>query len=157
MPTWNFWNAMWAFPKSRVASLCTVLAYKFAVYNAILWLWSFQLVKSRNVSSMCVDFVRMYRLAHWSRCTPSPVEGRWRSPSPGGAQASSVTSSLLREWSSLKTGPARKNTARVFGRRYYRSSLWHNVSSVCLSVVCLSVTFCIVAKRCVLAKNCLKE
>jgi len=29
--------------------------------------------------------------------------------------------------------------------------------SVCLSVVCLSVTFCIVAKRCVLAKKCLKE
>ena len=28
---------------------------------------------------------------------------------------------------------------------------------VCLSVVCLSVTFCIVAKRCVLAKKCLKE
>ena len=35
--------------------------------------------------------------------------------------------------------------------------LWHDVSSVCLSVVCLSVTFCIVAKRCVLAKKCLKE
>ena len=43
-----------------------------------------------------------------------------------------------------------------FGRPYYWSSLWHDVSSVCLSV-CLSVTFCIVAKRCVLAKNCLKE
>ena len=28
---------------------------------------------------------------------------------------------------------------------------------VCLSVVCLSVTFCIVAKRYVLAKKCLKE
>ena len=28
---------------------------------------------------------------------------------------------------------------------------------VCLSVVCLSVTFCIVAKRCILAKKCLKE
>jgi len=41
----------------------------------------------------------------------------------------------------------------VFGRPYYRSCLWYNVSSVCLS----SVTFCIVAKRYVLAKNCLKE
>ena len=38
---------------------------------------------------------------------------------------------------------------------YYRSCLWHDVSSVCLSVVCL--TFCIVAKRYVLAKKCLKE
>jgi len=35
----------------------------------------------------------------------------------------------------------------VFGRPYYLSS----------SVVCLSVTFCIVAKRYVLAKKCLKE
>ena len=34
----------------------------------------------------------------------------------------------------------------IFGRPYYRSSLWHAMSSVCLSV-CLSVTFCIVAKR----------
>ena len=41
----------------------------------------------------------------------------------------------------------------IFGRPYYRSSLWYSVSSVCLS----SVTFCIVAKRCVLAKKCLKE
>jgi len=41
----------------------------------------------------------------------------------------------------------------VFGRPYYRSSLWYSVSSV----VCLSVTFCIVAKRYVLAKKCLKE
>ena len=43
----------------------------------------------------------------------------------------------------------------LFGRPYYRSSLWYSVSSV----VCrrLSVTFCIVAKRCVLAKNFLKE
>ena len=47
----------------------------------------------------------------------------------------------------------------VFGRPYYRSSLWYTVSSVCLSSsVCrLSVMFCIVAKRCVLAKKCLKE
>ena len=44
------------------------------------------------------------------------------------------------------------------GRPYYRSSLWHDVSSVvCLSVCLSSVTFCIVAKRYVLAKNCLKE
>jgi len=42
----------------------------------------------------------------------------------------------------------------VFGRPYYRSSHWYSVSSVCR----LSVTFCIVAKRCsVLAKKCLKE
>ena len=46
-----------------------------------------------------------------------------------------------------------KRTLRVFGRPYYRSSLWYSVSSVCLS----SVTFCIVAKRCILAKKCLKE
>ena len=53
-----------------------------------------------------------------------------------------------------------KMQKRVFGRPYYRSSLWYSVSSVvcCLSVVCLSsVTFCIVAKRCILAKKCLKE
>jgi len=51
------------------------------------------------------------------------------------------------------------NVALVFGRPYYRSCLWHDVSSVCgLSVVRrLSVTFCVVAKRHVLAKNCLKE
>ena len=36
-------------------------------------------------------------------------------------------------------------------------ALWYTVSSDCLSVVCLSVTFCIVAKRYVLVKNCLKE
>ena len=36
----------------------------------------------------------------------------------------------------------------IHGRPYYRSSLWHTMSSV---------TFCIVAKRYVLAKNCLKE
>ena len=41
----------------------------------------------------------------------------------------------------------------LFGRPYYRSSLWYSVSSVCLS----SVTFCIVAKQYVLAKKCLKE
>jgi len=41
----------------------------------------------------------------------------------------------------------------IFGRPYYRSCLWRDVSSV----VCLSVTFCIVAKRYVLAKKCLKE
>jgi len=40
----------------------------------------------------------------------------------------------------------------VFGRPYYRSRLWYTVSSVCLSV-----TFCIVAKWYFLAKNCLKE
>ena len=46
----------------------------------------------------------------------------------------------------------------VFGRPYYRSSLWYTVSSVCLSSsVRLSVTFRIVAKRYVLAKKCLKE
>ena len=50
----------------------------------------------------------------------------------------------------------------VFGRLYYRSSLWYTVLSVCLSSVFLSVclssvTFCMVAKRYVLAKNCLKE
>jgi len=37
----------------------------------------------------------------------------------------------------------------IFGRPYYRSCLWRDVSSV----VCLSVTFCIVAKRYVLAKK----
>jgi len=42
----------------------------------------------------------------------------------------------------------------VFGRPYYRSSLWYTVSSVCLL---LSVTFCIVAKWYILAKKCLKE
>jgi len=42
----------------------------------------------------------------------------------------------------------------LFGRPYYRSCLWHTMSCV----VCrLSVTFCIVAKRYVLAKNRLKE
>ena len=41
----------------------------------------------------------------------------------------------------------------VFGRPYYWSCLWHDVSSVCR----LSVMFCIVAKRYVLAKKCLKE
>ena len=45
-----------------------------------------------------------------------------------------------------------------FGRPYYRSSHWYSVSSVvCLSVCRLSVTFCIVAKRCILGKKCLKE
>ena len=44
-----------------------------------------------------------------------------------------------------------------FGRPYYQSSLWYSMSSVCLSVCLSSVTFCIVAKRCVLAKKCLKE
>ena len=41
----------------------------------------------------------------------------------------------------------------VFGRPYYRSRLCYSMSSV----VCLSVTFCILAKRYVLAKKCLKE
>jgi len=52
--------------------------------------------------------------------------------------------------------PAWVCMSTVFGRPYYRSSLWYSVSSV---VVCLSssVTFCIVAKRCVLAQKCLKE
>jgi len=45
----------------------------------------------------------------------------------------------------------------IFGWPYYRSCLWYTVSSVCRLSVCLSVTFCIVAKRYVLAKNCLKE
>jgi len=45
----------------------------------------------------------------------------------------------------------------LFGRPYYRSCLWYTVSSVCCLSVCLSVTFCIVAKWYVLAKNCLKE
>ena len=45
----------------------------------------------------------------------------------------------------------------IFGRPYYRSRLWYTLSSVCLSSVCrLSVTFCIVAKWYILAKNCLK-
>jgi len=42
----------------------------------------------------------------------------------------------------------------VFGRPYCRSCLWHDVSSVCLSS---SVMFCIVSKRYVLVKNCLKK
>jgi len=56
-------------------------------------------------------------------------------------------------------GPIDRQLRTVFGRPYYRSSLWYSISSVCrLSVVCLSsVTFCIVAKRCVLVKKCLKE
>jgi len=41
----------------------------------------------------------------------------------------------------------------IFCRPYYRSCLLYTVSSVCR----LSVTFFIVAKRFVLAKNCLKE
>ena len=45
----------------------------------------------------------------------------------------------------------------IFGRPYYRSSLWYSISSVCRLSVCLSVTFCIVAKRCILVKKCLKE
>jgi len=47
--------------------------------------------------------------------------------------------------------------SRIFGRPYYRSSLWYSMSSVCLSSVCLSVTFCIVAKWYILVKKCLKE
>jgi len=55
-----------------------------------------------------------------------------------------------------------RNAKEVFLYRFY----WPTVLSVeplvqclvCLSSVCrLSVTFCIVAKRCVLAKKCLKE
>ena len=37
--------------------------------------------------------------------------------------------------------------ARVFGRPYYRSRLCYSMSSVCLSVCRLSVTFCVLAKR----------
>ena len=47
-------------------------------------------------------------------------------------------------------------TVTVFGRPYYRSSLWYSVSSV-VCRLSSSVTFCIVAKRCILAKKCLKE
>ena len=44
---------------------------------------------------------------------------------------------------------------RTIGRAYGTVC---RLSSVCLLSVCLSsVTFCIVAKRCVLAKKCLKE
>jgi len=43
------------------------------------------------------------------------------------------------------------NEHSFFGRPYGR--LWYPMSSG----VCLSVTFCIVAKRHILAKNCLKE
>ena len=41
------------------------------------------------------------------------------------------------------------NISNVFSRPYWvvRSRLWYDVLSVCPSVVCLSVTFCIVAKR----------
>ena len=69
---------------------------------------------------------------------------------------------------------------RLFGRPYYRSRLWHNVSSVCRLSVSKPCAYwvatiflfpvlplrprrwpffalCIVAKRYVLAKNCLKE
>jgi len=50
---------------------------------------------------------------------------------------------------------ARILTTVIFDRPYFvRSSLCHSVSSVCRR---LSVTFCIVAKRYVLAKNRLKE
>jgi len=45
-------------------------------------------------------------------------------------------------------------TFLLFGRPYER--LWYPMSSVVV-VVCLSVTFCIVARRHILAKNCLKE
>ena len=50
-------------------------------------------------------------------------------------------------------------TTVIFGRPYHRLCLWHDVSSVCLclSSLCLSVMFCIVAKRYILAKKCLKE
>ena len=60
---------------------------------------------------------------------------------------------------------AYNNTLFLFSLQYYTTdSFWPTVLSVepmvrhvvCLSV-CLSVTFCIVAKRYVLAKNCLKE
>jgi len=46
----------------------------------------------------------------------------------------------------------------VFGRPYYRSSLWYSVSSVCRLSVCLSVVVCNVL-YCgkTLAKKCLKE
>jgi len=72
-----------------------------------------------------------------------------------------VTSGFL---SGLNRRKSRQTDGRwaAFGRPYYRSCLSHTVSSVCLSVCRLSVcrpsvTFCIVAKRYVLAKNCLKE
>ena len=48
-----------------------------------------------------------------------------------------------------------KLTSFIFGRPYYRSSLWYSVSSVVCRLS--SVMFCIVAKWCVLAKKCLKE
>jgi len=43
----------------------------------------------------------------------------------------------------------------IFGRPYYRSSLWYTLLFVCRLLS--SVTFCIVTKWYVLAKNCLKE
>ena len=54
--------------------------------------------------------------------------------------------------SGLVSWPISFTQRPIFGRPYYRSCLWYTVSSVCLSV-----TFCIVAKRYVLDKNCLKE
>ena len=44
---------------------------------------------------------------------------------------------------------------RTIGRAF--GTVVSRLSVVCLSVVCPSVTFCIVAKRYVLAKNFLKE
>jgi len=62
------------------------------------------------------------------------------------------------EWYSRKTTYHLVNFQKIcsvsslFGRPLGR--LWYPMSSV---VVCPSVTFCIVAKRHILAKNCLKE
>jgi len=67
-----------------------------------------------------------------------------------------VCSNFGENWSSNATMRVRTGrytdaqTQTVFGRPYYRSRLWHTVSSDCLSSVCpvcLSVTFCIVANR----------
>jgi len=43
----------------------------------------------------------------------------------------------------------------VFSRPYEQSRYWYTVPSVCLSVCRLSVTLCIVAKRCVLQQKLL--
>ena len=56
-------------------------------------------------------------------------------PPPRTASAKNATTSV--HSTSVTLLPHSKDYV-LFGRPYYRSCLWHDVSSICLSVVCLS-------------------
>ena len=134
--------------RTDTATLLSFLSQKWSFLRCVHYLTCFRLVWQYKSVTFCYF--------SWFLARDSMLSALYAIARP------SVCPSVCHTGGSVKTvkvrimqfSPYSSPIPLVFGRPYGR--LWYPMSSVVV-VVCLSVTFCIVAKRHILAKNCLKE